>query len=216
MMRKYQELLIRGPHETLLRLPDEIEKRLADGWSRNHAREAELRLEPPAFCFHCEAEGEREEANLWLVFGDSNELRASGIATPMWSGLSLGQYNLILDEFSKKFAEPVAVVMGLQPIINPPDVTPQQLLPPEVTSTLEYLAERVSPTPWACPPSDKARWQAFLIGAHQAHSELDGITLSRWLIEKAGWPHEAARGLGVEYQMGRSLLETYEHQLQDA
>ena len=215
-MRKFQELVIRGPYEKLRRLPDEIEKRLTDGWSRKATLRDPRDPSTEAYPFHCESRIGREEADLWMFLGDSHELRVSSITPTRLRELPFGQYNLILNEFSEKFAVPAAEEMGLQAIVSKADVTIRDLLPQDVARALEDFSKRANKSSAAAHPSDRRWWEAFVIGAHRAHSELDATTLERWLIEEAGWPVKVAEDLAVQYEEGRSLLEENERQLQDA
>jgi len=55
-------------------------------------------------------------------------------------------------------------------------------------------------------PSDRQRWNAFVLSAHETGSNLDASMLARWLMEVEDWPSEVAEQLAVEYEYGRELL----------
>src|SRR6185437_2583595 len=221
-MRVFQTLTVRGRPDKLRRLPDEIEHRLTDGWTRNRVREAELRRNSSAelYCFHCEADlaGEepyREAADLWISSSDSSELLVANIVPTAVSELSYAQYNLILSEF-ERFAKPAAEGLGLSVSISKSDLKISDLLPPDVVHALIAFSENANRMTRAGHPRDKERWETFVTGAHRAHAQLDADTLSRWLVEEGHWPREAAHDLSIEYEQGRSLLEEYERQMQNA
>jgi|SRR5450755_1082312 len=213
-MQVFQAMTIWGQPE---KMPDEIEKRLTGGWSRNRSRESKLNkssLSLELYCFHCEEAPNREAADLWLS-RDSNQLRVSNIVPSDVSELSYAQYNAILKEFAEEFALPAAQSLGLRIEITKPDVTVDDLLPPDVVQALVDFSTQANKGSRASHPRDKVRWQKFLIGAHQAHSELGSDILGDWLVQQ-GWPSGAARDLAIEYETGRALLKQYERQPQHA
>jgi hypothetical protein len=216
-MQVFQAMTIWGPLEKLQRTPDEIEKRLTRGWSRNRSRESALNkssLSLDLYCFHCEEAPDREAADLWLS-RDLNRLRVSNIVPSDVPEISYAHYNAILEEFAEEFARPAAEVLGLRFEITKPDVTVDELLPPDVVQALVEFSTQANKGSLASHPRDKVRWQKFLIGAHQAHSELGSDILSDWLIQQ-GWPESAASELATEYDRGRALLDQYEMQPQHA
>jgi hypothetical protein len=102
-MQLFQGMSIDGQPEKLRRLPDEIEKRLTGGWSRNRPRESKMNkssLSSELYCFHCEEAPDREAVDVWLS-RDSNQLRVSNIVPSDVSELSYAQYNAILKEFAE-------------------------------------------------------------------------------------------------------------------
>src|SRR5258708_39895432 len=102
MMRILQELVISGPSDRLAVLPDEIEKRLDNGWSRNRTRNIERRRNAlvELFCFHCEPAPRRKAADLWLLLSEG-QLRVSNIVPSSVNSMSYGEYNRILTEFAE-------------------------------------------------------------------------------------------------------------------
>jgi hypothetical protein len=216
-MQLFQGMSIDGQPEKLRRLPDEIEKRLTGGWSRNRPRESKMNkssLSSELYCFHCEEAPDREAVDVWLS-RDSNQLRVSNIVPSDVSELSYAQYNAILKEFAEQFALAAAQSLGLRVEITRPDVTVEDVLPPDLVRALVDFSTHANKGSRASHPRDKARWQKFLIGAHQAHSELGSDILSDWLVQQ-GWPSDAASELASEYDRGRALLEQYEMQPQHA
>ena len=218
-MQVFQTMTIRGPFEKLRRMPDEIEKRLGGGWSRDRSRESKLNkssISVDLYCFHCEEAPNREAADLSLsVSRDPNQLRVSNIVPSDVSELPYAQYNAILKEFAGQFAQPAAQSLGLRVEITRPDVTVEDLLPPDVVRALVDFSTQANKRSRATHPRDKARWQKFVIGAHQAHSELGSDILNDWLVQQ-GWPSDAASELAIEYDRGRALLDQYEMQPQHA
>ncbi|HUE02835.1 MAG TPA: hypothetical protein VMR62_24930 [Bryobacteraceae bacterium] len=216
-MQAFQTLTISGPSEKLRRMPVEIEKLLADGWSRDGALEARLNkssFSPEIYCFHCEESPNREAADLSLS-RNSNQLRVANIVPSGSSPLSYSQYNAILKEFAERFARPAAQGLGLAVAISRAAITVDDLLPPQVVDALKNFSDQANKKTGAANPNDRARWQEFVIGAHQAHSELDSDVLSDWLIQH-GWTDTDAHDLAIEYVRGRYLLDQFERQPQHA
>lgn len=215
-MQVFQVMSISGPPEKLQRMPDEIEGHLTPGWSRDRSLESKLNrsrhseAEPQFYCFHCEEAPNREAADLSLS-RDLKQLRVSNIVPTDVTEISYAQYNAILKEFAEQFAQPAAQSLGLSVEISKANITTRDLLPPDVIQSLVDFSRQANKSTGASHPRDKARWQKFVIGAHQAHSELGSDILSDWLVEQ-GWPSEAARDLAIEYERGRALLEEYERQ----
>ena len=216
-MKVYQELTIFGPRDRLAVLPDRIEKRLNNGWTRDRSRNMELFQGALAegFRFHCEPAPGRKGADLWL-FLEGDQLRVSNIVPSLDQSLSYAEYNQILTEFAETFVAPAAGEMGLRISITKPKIGIRDLLPAPVADALETFSRTANKTTGASHPSDKERWESFVIGAHRANAEFDPSTLARWLIEEEHWPPEIANELSVEYQQERSILEQYDRQLQDA
>ena len=245
-MKVFRDLSISGPYEVLRKLPDEIERRLSGGWSRDRSREAETRRPPELYnfqeepgvyqkpdlysdepemyrtdagpelyCFHCDATPKREAADLWLSLGNGNELRVSNIIPSDVPELSYTQYNAILGEFAELFALPAAKASGLEVDISKDDLTIRDVFPPDVVRALTSFSENANRSSRATHPRDKARWERFVIRAHQAHAPLASEILDTWLIDE-GWPSDVAHDLSMEYEKGRALLDEYQRQLQDA
>ena len=59
-------------------------------------------------------------------------------------------------------------------------------------------------------PSDRERWVAFLIKAHQDERSFNSDLLMRWLVEVEGWPEEVADKLASQYEFGLDLLDQYD------
>lgn len=129
--------------------------------------------------------------------------------------MSPTQYNDILREFVERFAKPAARSLGLGVEVSKPDITVKDLFPPDVVQALIDVSRQANRGSLASHPRDKARWQKFVIGAHQAQSEIGSDILGDWLLQQ-GWTDKAARDLAIEYERGRSLLEQYKQQPQNA
>jgi len=223
-MKIFHELTIRGPGDKLRTLPTSIERRLDDGWSRNQAREDQAREAAHGrrgewfemLCFHCEAKVGREAADLWLWFQEPTELRVTNILPTETEELSPTQYNHILQDFTDRFVKPAAEPDSLQVLITKPDLSLNELAPPDVVQALVQFSRLANKSTGKAHPRDKERWDSFVIAAHQAHADLDYDTLRRWLEEEEHWPSEVAHELAIEYEQARALLEEYDRQLQNA
>jgi hypothetical protein len=65
-------------------------------------------------------------------------------------------------------------------------------------------------------PSDRERWNEFVLSAYSEGSRMDAPTLRRWLVESDGWPSELADQLALEYEYGRELLRFAEEHRRSA
>jgi hypothetical protein len=217
-MRGHRELRVQGSEQRLRRIPDAIERKLTTGWERKRDREESLRRNSGAELFNFQWLGNDRlsAADVWLAL-HGDELRVSNIVpAPPKSELSYAEYNGILERFARDYVTPLADEMGVTATLTNPEIRIHELLPRDVADALVQFSRLANGRSGASHPWDKQRWEAFVIGAHRADSELDAGTLSRWLTEEEKWDPEAAQDLAMEYEQARSILGEYDRQLQNA
>jgi len=244
-MKVLQELSIRGPYELLRRLPDEVERRLSGGWSRDRSREAETRRPSELYDFN-EEPGIFEKPDLYseepqMYRTDSGpelycfhcEARPNREAADLWLSLRNGNElrvsNIIPSDVSELsdtqynaimeefggFALPAARTGGLDVVMSKPDLTIREVFPPDVRRALVWFSDNANRSSGASHPRDKERWQKFVIAAHRARAPIATDVLNDWLVHE-GWTSDAAHELSIEYEDGRALLDQNRRQLQDA
>ena len=79
-------------------------------------------------------------------------------------------------------------------------------LSPAAADRLRIFSASANKGTGASHPSDRERWNEFVLIAQREHSSLSSFTLRRWLIEVESWPPEIAELLAIEYGYGRGLL----------
>jgi hypothetical protein len=77
---------------------------------------------------------------------------------------------------------------------------------PATAEKLRTFSTCANKSTGAAHPSDRERWNAFVLSAYQDGSRMDASALRRWLVEAEGWPAEVADQLALEYAFGRELL----------
>jgi hypothetical protein len=208
-MKVYQNLVFRGTRPALEQFVSEIEHLLDNGWTRDYAREGEVRT--PAlgrmYCFACTALGSRPASELFLVNSDG-DLHVSNVLSD--SALTYDQYNAIVQEFHR-FAVPAAESAGVSVDLGEPDFRIENCLDPRTAKLLRSFSALANRS--ILHPLDRERWNQFVTAAHREGTRLSASMLRRWLIEEEKWPEDVASSLAVEYEHARELLGVYESQL---
>lgn len=210
-MKVFRELIIRGGPHNIEELITQITASVNDGWSRNRDEEKRMRdlgTDTALLCFDCDERGERPAASVWLAV-DQSSARVSNIVPKHVRQLTQDQYNNILQEFHDRFLY-AAPDLGLSIDFTPADQTLEDWTSKEVASRLRFFSDHANKSTGSTHPSDRDRWQQFLVLAHRDKSPLDSASLQRWLTEEAGWSSDAALELALEYSRARSLLEFYD------
>jgi hypothetical protein len=206
-----RELTVYGDPEVLDALIAGIERRLAEGWSRD--RESEQRLpgdggQSRFFLFARRASAERPAVKL-AICAEGRRLSVTNIMPDDDGRLSCAQYNSTLVEFYLKFLHPAAAEAGL----------PIELSPDERSFESEYgwrgikLLKRFSvlANKSITHPADQRRWMEFLIHLHHHRPNRDygfGL-LASWLLDD-GWSVEKTRELISECEFALDLLSAYD------
>lgn len=211
-MKIFRDLELSGPNATLLRAIEVISSNLADGWTRANEIESEFSSVggETMFCFFCSGTADRQEAALWMTFGEeTTTLYVSNIVPKQLSELNFDQYNTILCEFYERFAKPAAEALRLQHVMTPDTKDIEDLLSENTASKLRAFSKLANKATGSAHPYDRARWFDFLVASHSESSRLDSHTLARWLVESEKWSEEKAADLAIEYEFAIALLNFY-------
>ncbi len=120
--------------------------------------------------------------------------------------LALGEYNYILEEFHERLLRPAAERVGLTAVLSDAAVGLDHWMSAATAEKLQSFSANANKGTGSSHPSDREKWNDFVLSAHQEGSSLDAATLRRWLVEVEGWAPEAADQLAVGYEYGRELL----------
>ncbi len=206
----FRDLVFRGTRPVLEQFISEIEHLLDNGWTRDYAREGEVRT--PAlgrmYCFVCTAAGWRPASELFLVNSDG-DLYVSNVLSD--SALTYDQYNAIVQEFHDRFAVPAARSAGVSVDLGEADFRIEDFLDPRTAKLLRSFSALANRS--ILHPLDRERWNQFVTAAHREGTKLSASMLRRWLIEEEKWSEDVASSLAVEYERARELLGVYESQL---
>jgi hypothetical protein len=212
-MKTVNELTIRGERAHLERLLARVEALLDDGWKRD--REAEERLGRRgalglwACCFSCTTRADRPAAGFWVHARSPGELYVSNVIPLEKQDLSEEESNRLLAEFEREFLGPAAAEVGVETEVVPHRRTLGGELSAEAMRLLQAFS--ASANRRGLQATDRRRWNAFLIRAHQEDSLLDPSLLKEWL-QQEGWPDDMCDGLVDEYEAARSLLSDYDEE----
>jgi hypothetical protein len=123
--------------------------------------------------------------------------------------LSRDQYNAILEELFRLYAEPAAARNGVQVELTEANASLERWLTPQAATKLRRFCAAANKRTGSSHPTDRARWYDFLVTAQEGQTELTTSTLARWLMEEGGWDEELAEKLAAEYELARGLLAYY-------
>ena len=209
-MKVYRDLVFRGSRPALDRFIADLEHRLANGWTRYHARENEVRRAAlgAMYCFSCTTAVERPASELWLASQADGSLYVSNILSNEYSSLSHDQYNAIVQEFHDRFALPAAQAAGVKVELGKADPQIEDFLSAHAAGLLRRFSRLADRS--ILHPLDRERWNEFLTAAHREGAPLGASMLQRWLIEEEKWPEDEAINLAIEYEHARDLLGVYE------
>lgn len=214
-MKEYRDLTLSGPRDVLIATVAEIEKKLNDGWQRNKQKEEEVRepagLTPDQllFCFSCSQADSRMAAILMLMSDRDDNLSLTNIVPDEFGQLTHDEFNYILDEFFRKYAEPAAAKTGAKIDSSSGVVTIDEWFS---KGTADKLRRFLNATGGSTNhPSDHRRWMEFLVAAQNDRASVSGDLLRRWLIEDAGCDEYRAQELASEYQ----TIQDYERSKED-
>lgn len=211
-LKVFRDLEFYGNENSFLQLIETIEKKLSDGWKRNHEDEKKMSasLSKTVYTFECDKSGQRESAYLSLTTKNATTLYVPNIV-PVESGrLEIDQYNYVLTEFYEKFAKSAADELKLEHKLTDDVKGIDNWVSPNVEKKLTRFSRLANKGTGSAHPSDEERWFDFIISAHQENSSLSSETLRRWLTEVEGWSAEISWDLVIEYESARRLLKFYD------
>ncbi len=209
-MEIFRDLYIYGGREQIATVMAEVERSLSDGWARDSAAEARIRSidpdGPAIYCFSCTGEAGRPAATVFVAEKEAGLYHASNVVPQQQHQLLDPEYNAILEEFGERLLRPVAERSGLRVEVTATQADLSRWLSAGAADRLRRFTALAYKSTGASHPSDRERWNDFVLAAHRDRSDLDASTLRRWMIEVEGWPPEVADQLAVEYEYGRELL----------
>ncbi len=210
-MKVYRELELEGAKSALTKAIEIISDSLDNGWSRNIDKERWISAvaSDKKYCFSCRKEEEREAAELWLAYPNDKTLTVTNIVPQETNRLSMEQYNLIISEFYKRFAEPVANTLGIAHTLSPATKPIEEWLSKEAATKLRKFSRFANKTTGSSQPNDRQRWIDFLVAAHSETKTISPDILTQWLIENQ-WYEDVAHDLSKEYVLSHSLLTFYD------
>ncbi len=217
-MEVYRDLFIRGSTDQLAAVVDEIDRSLADGWSRDRETEERMRAKAvtarPPFCFACSEATGRPAATVFVAEKAPRTLYVSNVVPQGPGELSHGQYNAIIAEFHDRFVRPAAQRVGAEVELTATEAELERWLSHETAEKLRTFSACANKSTGSAHPLDQQRWMDFILSAAREQSRLDAMTLRRWLIETGDWPPEVADELASEYHFGKDILAfAAEHRL---
>lgn len=120
--------------------------------------------------------------------------------------LTRGEYNATLEEFADQVFRPAASSVGVNSCLTESHAELEHWLSADTAAKLRQFSATANRLVGAAHPDDRAKWNAFVLSAHQERSSLDTATLERWLVEVERWDDDVAERLSTEYHYGRELL----------
>jgi hypothetical protein len=209
-MQVFRELLIRGEPDQLAATFDSIVESLSGDWTRD--AETEGRLHGAAldrhdvYCFHCEKQGSRRAATLFLMAKDSGTYSIANIVPDEEPKLSYAQYNRILEDFVKHLILPAVARTRALVEMTEPEADLERWVSPETAEKLRGFCGVANKRSGSSHPIDRELWYEFIVSAHREGAEFDASTLARWLHEAGGWDEVWSDKLAAEYAFARGLL----------
>jgi hypothetical protein len=209
-MEIFRDLYIYGGREQIAAVMAEVERSLGNGWAKDSAAEARIRSVDPdgpaVYCFSCTREAGRPAATVFVAEKEPGLYHVSNVVPQQQHQLSYREYNAVLEEFGERLVRPLAERSGLRVELTATQADLSRWLSAGAADRLRRFTALANKGTGASHPSDRERWNDFVLAAHRDRSELDASTLRRWLVEVEGWPPEVADQLAVEYEYGRELL----------
>ncbi len=208
-MEIFRDLYLRGDREQVAAVIADVERSLTAGWARDTVIETGMRsfsTVGPVYCFSCTQEVGRQAAKVFLAEKEPGLFYVSNVVPGQRHQLTYQEYNGILEEFCERLLRPLAERAGLCVELTATQADLDSWLSPAAAERLRKFSVCANKSTGSSHPSDRERWNDFVVAAHRDRSSLDAYTLRRWLIEVEGWPLEVAIRLSTEYEYGRELL----------
>ncbi len=210
-MEIFRDLYIGVEPDRMAVMADQIERSPPPGWTRDLTAEGRVRSAPevwskPTFCFSSSAEGRRPAAMVILTQKDAQTFFVPNIMPTAKHQLEHGEYNAILEDFYDRVIRPYTEPAGVTASLTSGEVDLEHWMSPETADLLRRFSACANKGTGSSHPSDRERWNAFVVAAHGERSRMDATDLRRWLLEVGDWPPEVAHKLVLEYEYGRELL----------
>jgi hypothetical protein len=213
MMRALDTLVIRGSPDEFATFLQRLEESPPDGWARDHEAEDRWRaaraIGDQTFCIRCTEAPGRPAAVLEFRPRRSGEWRVPHITPRGQLTLSDEEYNHILAEFASQVLEPLSRGTAIRSEILPPQIRLEDCFSFGAAQKLRDFSSTANRT--SLQPSDRERWQQFVIRAHLDNSIMDTELLEGWLASQ-GWPEPMRQELSREFEAMSSLLWNYDEE----
>jgi hypothetical protein len=154
--------------------------------------------------------GEGLEAAGVVLWGDEKGYKIINIVPLKVRELGYRGYNALLQDFAARVARPAAEMAGFKIELTSNRQSLDDWLPVEAATALRQFSVLANKSTGSSHPSDRKRWLAFLIKAHQDKRSFNSDLLMRWLVEVERWPEEVADKLASQYEFGLDLLDQYD------
>jgi hypothetical protein len=214
MLQVFKNLNITAGPARLQLFIDTLSSRLPARWERDLTHESEVNRNavaaehryafgwsgrdgvPPAYLF------------LWQGAGE-HAMRVTNIVPKEAGGLTITQYNSILDDFVERCVRPVAssVVVAIDETSEHVPLT--HWVTEDAAKKFQAFLSLANRS--GLNPNDKERWRFFVIQVHKENSQLSPVILWRWLTEVEKWPEDGADNLASEFGFARELLDDYDN-----
>jgi hypothetical protein len=208
-MKTFRDLFIYIDKDKTASFIKLIENCLKEGWVRD--TEAEKRSkdfgDDDYYCFSCDRRNDREAAHLAITRKNDNELYVANIVPDSPGRLSYDQYNLILENFYKKFVLPVSEASSVEVKITSNEQNIEDLISKDAFKKLLRFSRSANKSTGSSHPLDRKRWFDFLLTIYGEHGNLHVSDLTRWLIESEKWPEDVAHDLSIEYEFAMGLFD---------
>ena len=207
----FRELNISADAEKMAAAVAEMEQAMSGGWARDEAAEARSRAFPfitkrVNYCFACKKDKQRPAAMLILAQKDPGTFYVSNIIPIELHQLEHAEYNNIFEDFYEQVFRPYAEKSKLAYSLTGADAGLERWMDKPTAELFRAFSSCANGGTGTSHPSDRERWNAFMLAAHRTKSEFDPATLARWLVEEENWSPEIAHKLALEYESGRGLL----------
>ncbi|GBE22684.1 MAG TPA: hypothetical protein ENH00_06395 [Actinobacteria bacterium] len=201
----FRELTIQDAASYFDALGAAIEQALADPWSRDHGREAELNESSSTryLAFRRAGDEVMPGATLYLSPRDSDVYVPNIVPTDIHS-LDMEQYNSLLIEFADRTDEAVAG-LGLELDVGSDQADLSSELDPDVYSALKLFSRTSNRSTGSSHPSDRDKWMEFICALVDSGYSLSPGLLQEWLVAD-GWPEETAFDLILQFEFGVAIL----------
>ena len=210
-MNVFRDLYVNADTEQMAAAVAEMEQAMPEGWARDTTAEARTHAFPITtkrvnYCFTCKNEKLRPAAMLILAQKNACTFYISNIIPISRHQLEHVEYNSILEDFYERVFKPYADKSKLTYSLTGADAGLERWMDKPTAELFRAFSSSGNRGTGASHPSDRERWNAFMLAAHRTKSDFDPATLARWLVEKENWSPEIAHKLALEYESGRGLL----------
>lgn len=207
----FQDLTLH-PGDDLPRVRTALIASAAAPWRHDQDAEDEMRKlagrDADTIVFARDAGEDVEAAGLFLRSRSGN-YEVTNIVPRETASLGESGYNTVLRDFIARVVEPAAAQADFRIAVTTPEQTVDDWLPDAAASALRRFSATANKATGSAHPSDRERWQAFLIAVHGTETHLTTDLLKRWLAED-GWTEDGALELAIEYEFGLALLNAYD------